>query len=425
MLEPVLSSSRADQLEVEAVGLELADQLDPGDVLGAVVARAAAHLGRRQQPARLVRADVAHGHAGALGELVDREVGGRLDAGSLEPLAEGARALDLRAERPDAAGELAVGGHDPHAEAGAPLASSRRTISSSAALRPLRGAIATSTAPLRPASSRRAGVEHDGHGLARPPRRSARAPRSERRAAPSRSRHQPSGRDPITLEASTSQRTRARFSRGAGSLASVLEAAFWGLVGGIALLLGAAVGLAVAHPAPRDRARDGLRRRRADQRAGVRADRGGLQGGGPTRRRPGWRSARWRSSPATAVLDADGRREPQALERAGARRGGARGSCSARCSTGSRSRPRSASRCSQGGGVSVAVVVAVFLSNVPESLSAATGLRATWSRAQDPRHVDGGARSSRRSPRALGYALLGGASPEWWRRSRRSRPGRS
>ena len=35
----------------------------------------------------------------------------------------------------------------------------------------------------------------------------------------------------------------------------------------------------------------------------------------------------------------------------------------------------------QGGGVSVAVVVAVFLSNVPESLSAATGLRATWSRA--------------------------------------------
>src|SRR6185436_8660927 len=33
-----------------------------------------------------------------------------------------------------------------------------------------------------------------------------------------------------------------------------------------------------------------------------------------------------------------------------------------------------------GQGVSVAVVVAVFISNVPESLSAAAGLRATWSR---------------------------------------------
>ena len=34
----------------------------------------------------------------------------------------------------------------------------------------------------------------------------------------------------------------------------------------------------------------------------------------------------------------------------------------------------------EGGGVSVAVVVAVFISNVPESLSASSGLRATWSR---------------------------------------------
>src|SRR5215218_8951679 len=68
-----------DQLEAEPVGLHPLDQLQPRDVLRAVVAGAPAHLGRRQQPARLVGAHVAHRHPGALGELVDREVGGRLD----------------------------------------------------------------------------------------------------------------------------------------------------------------------------------------------------------------------------------------------------------------------------------------------------------------------------------------------------------
>ena len=64
-----------DRLQVEALGLEVLDQLDPRHVLGPVVAGPAADLGRRQQPARLVRADVAHGHAGALGELVDGQLG--------------------------------------------------------------------------------------------------------------------------------------------------------------------------------------------------------------------------------------------------------------------------------------------------------------------------------------------------------------
>ena len=63
-----------DRLEVEAVVLERADQLEPRDVLGAVEARAAADLGRREQPARLVGAHVAHGHADAAGELVDRQL---------------------------------------------------------------------------------------------------------------------------------------------------------------------------------------------------------------------------------------------------------------------------------------------------------------------------------------------------------------
>ena len=66
----------------------------------------------------------------------------------------------------------------------------------------------------------------------------------------------------------------------------------------------------------------------------------------------------------------------------------------------------------QGGGVSVAVVVAVFLSNVPESLSAATGLRATMSRA---RIVGLWAAVALVSALAagLGYALLGDASANW------------
>ena len=66
----------------------------------------------------------------------------------------------------------------------------------------------------------------------------------------------------------------------------------------------------------------------------------------------------------------------------------------------------------QGGGVSVAVVVAVFLSNVPESLSAATGLRATWSRARILGMWTAVALVSALAAGA-GYALLGGASPEW------------
>jgi zinc transporter, ZIP family len=66
----------------------------------------------------------------------------------------------------------------------------------------------------------------------------------------------------------------------------------------------------------------------------------------------------------------------------------------------------------EGGGVSVAVVVAVFLSNVPESMSAATGLRATWSRGRIMGLWAVVALVSALAA-ALGYVLLDGASPEW------------
>src|SRR4051812_20212319 len=66
----------------------------------------------------------------------------------------------------------------------------------------------------------------------------------------------------------------------------------------------------------------------------------------------------------------------------------------------------------EGGGVSVAVVVAVFLSNVPESLSAATGMRATRSPGWILRLWLGVAVVSALAA-GLGYAVLGDASDEW------------
>jgi len=75
----------ADRLEVEAVGLELLDQLDAGDVLGAVEAGATAHLRRGEEAPGLVGADVPHGHPDALGELVDRQIGRGLLLSDLAP----------------------------------------------------------------------------------------------------------------------------------------------------------------------------------------------------------------------------------------------------------------------------------------------------------------------------------------------------
>jgi ZIP family zinc transporter len=63
----------------------------------------------------------------------------------------------------------------------------------------------------------------------------------------------------------------------------------------------------------------------------------------------------------------------------------------------------------EGGGVSVAVVVAVFLSNVPESLSAATGLRQTMSGRKILALWVGVALVSALAA-GLGYGALGGAS---------------
>ena len=64
-----------------------------------------------------------------------------------------------------------------------------------------------------------------------------------------------------------------------------------------------------------------------------------------------------------------------------------------------------------GGSVGATVVAAVFLSNIPESLSAATGLQKAG---HSPRYIIGlwtGVTVASTFAAALGYALLGGASP--------------
>jgi ZIP family zinc transporter len=64
-----------------------------------------------------------------------------------------------------------------------------------------------------------------------------------------------------------------------------------------------------------------------------------------------------------------------------------------------------------GGGVGVAVVVAVFLSNIPEGLSASSGMRASGHSARSILALWGGVTLASTVAAALGYALLGDASP--------------
>ena len=61
-----------DPAEIEPLALKILDQPQLRDVIGAVVADAQPHLGRRQQPPRLVRTDVADGHPRLGSELLDR-----------------------------------------------------------------------------------------------------------------------------------------------------------------------------------------------------------------------------------------------------------------------------------------------------------------------------------------------------------------
>ena len=89
----------------------------------------------------------------------------------------------------------------------APRASSSATISSSAASRPRRRGDERPRRARRAAARRRRARRSPAR---RRPPRSASSCATSRRVAPARSRHQPSGREPMTLEASTTQRQLAR-----------------------------------------------------------------------------------------------------------------------------------------------------------------------------------------------------------------------
>ena len=191
----------------------------------------------------------------------------------------------------------------------------------------------------------------------------------------------------------------------------MLEAAFWGLVGGIALLAGALVGLAWRVP----RRVIGLVMAFG---AGVlisalsfELTAEAVARAASTRRRRGWRRDRSSFFLGDRALDRMGGADRK-------RSGGpgpdaaALGIVLGAILDGI---PESAAigvSMIDGGGVSVAVVVAVFLSNVPESLSAATGLRERMSGAQIIALWSAVAVVSAISA-ALGYALLGDASGDW------------
>ena len=191
----------------------------------------------------------------------------------------------------------------------------------------------------------------------------------------------------------------------------MLEAAFWGFVGGAALLLGAVIGLVWTVP----RRVIGLVMAFG---AGVLVSAVAFELTADAVKGGGW--------DATAAGLAAGSLTFFLGDRALDRRGGADRKRSSGPAAGGAALgivlgaildgiPESAAiglSLLDGGGVSVAVVVAVFISNVPESLSAAAGLRATWSR-ERILALWGIVAAVSASSAAIGYGVLGDASGNW------------
>ena len=191
----------------------------------------------------------------------------------------------------------------------------------------------------------------------------------------------------------------------------MLEAAFWGLVGGLALVLGAAITF-VRRPSERLVAfvmAFGSGVLISAVAYDLTADAFDLGGGDAVA--VGLAAGALVYAGASRMLNrrATGPRAPAGRSRLGALLDGI---------------PESAAiglTLVGGGGVSAAFVVAVFISNIPESFSSTAELRSAG-RSQARRSSASGppSRSPPRSPPALGYELLGGASEDVQAARRRS-----
>ena len=156
----------------------------------------------------------------------------------------------------------------------------------------------------------------------------------------------------------------------------------WGLVGRVVARHRRRDRAPLRHLPEAARADHGLRRRRPDQRRRLRARRRGVRtsagsggvGARPVRGRGGLLRRRHADRPA-------GRRRTQAARAARRRRVRRWRSCSGIVLDGIPESIVIGLSLLEGGGVSVALIAAVFLSNLPEAIAATTGLaRAGWTR---------------------------------------------
>ena len=206
---------------------------------------------------------------------------------------------------------------------------------------------------------------------------------------PSPARRTSVEREPRTSASASPFGSTDRWLRadGDGTVRSVAEAFGWGLVGGLALLIGAFLSFGSFITVTRPGSGDGVRRRRADQRRRLRPRRGGLHDLRPERHRRRRAAGRRRSSSSWATRPSTGWAAPNRKRSSGDQAGDSPfGIVLGAVLDGIPESIVLGATLLTGEGISTAFVAAVFISNLPEGLAGSTGLaRAGWSR----RHIIG------------------------------------